>query len=236
MPRPAAAIDEAAKSRRRSRSRSTSAKAVRTLPWARAAARSAPVSRTEPRIRAATTTAGIPTAAIAAGQPNDAMTQAPTRGTATVPRFPPAMCTAIAAARARAGRCSAISALPTGCCGDPATRDTIVPSEKAAHDEAKPVAAMAAPKARPPIPRSERRLTTRWRGANASWITPLRMLPTASRRPISPTPIPKIGVMAMKTSGRRAVWAWMKPCWAARSPRVRRGRRWSATGAAWSTP
>ncbi len=89
------------------------------------------------------------------------MTQAPTRGTATVPRFPPAMWAAMAAALARAGRCSAMSALPTGCWGDPATRATMVPNEKAPHDAARPVAVIAAPKARPPTPRSERRLTTR---------------------------------------------------------------------------
>ena len=47
--------------------------------------------------------------------------------------------------------------------------------------------------------------------------------------PISPTPIPKTGVTAMKTSGRRAVWAWMNPCWTESSASVARGRRSAAT-------
>ena len=165
IPRPAAAIDDAATRRRRSGSRATAANARRTLPWATAAARSAPLSRTTTRIRAPTTKAGMPTAATAMGQPKEAISQAPTSGTATVPRLPPAMWTAMAAAWARAGRCSAMSALPTGCWGDPAIRATIVAAANHAHDAAKPVAVMAAPNRRPPAPSRERRLTIRCSGA-----------------------------------------------------------------------
>ncbi len=87
----------------------------------------------------------MPTAAMAACQPNEAMIQAPTSGTATVPRLPPAMWTAIAEACARACRCSAISPLPTGCWGDPAILAPMVAREKPPHEVASPVAVIAAP-------------------------------------------------------------------------------------------
>ena len=71
----------------------------------------------------------------------------------------------MAEAWSRGGRCSAISALPTGCCGDPAIRATIVAAENQAHDVARPVSYIAAPNRRPPVPSNERRLTTRCSGA-----------------------------------------------------------------------
>ncbi len=51
----------------------------------------------------------------------------------------------------------------------------------------------------------------------------------ARSRPISPTPMPKTGVTAMKTRGSSAVWAWIRPCCTERRASVVRGRRSSAS-------
>ena len=123
-------MELAANSQRRSCSPRSARSPWVVLPWARAAARSWPDSQTSTRIATPTTSDGIPITATATGQPYEAMSHAPTRGTATVPRLPPAMCATGAPACSRTGRCSAISALPTGCCGEPPTRATIVKNEK----------------------------------------------------------------------------------------------------------
>ena len=55
------------------------------------------------------------------------------------------MCTAIAPACSRTGRCSAISALPTGCWGEPPIRATMVNNENGSQLVAVAAATMPAP-------------------------------------------------------------------------------------------
>jgi hypothetical protein len=138
-------MELAAKSHRRSCAPRSARNPWNVLPCARAAARSWPDSRTSRRIATPTTSDGIQITATATGQPYETMSHAPTRGTATVPRLPPAMCAAIAPACSRTGRCSAIKALSTGCCGEPPIRATIVKSENGSQLVAVARAVMPAP-------------------------------------------------------------------------------------------
>ena len=66
--------------------------------------------------------------------------------------LPPATWTAIAVPMRLAGHCSASSALPTGCCGAPPTRDTTLAAAKGAKVGARAWRLVAAPISSPPEP------------------------------------------------------------------------------------
>jgi hypothetical protein len=87
------------------------------------------------------------------------MTPLPTIGIATDPRFPPEMWAAMANAQRRGGNCSAMSALPTGCCGAPPTRETTLKNANGRKLVVNAIAAMAEPKTTLPAPRMSRRGT-----------------------------------------------------------------------------
>ena len=77
--------------------------------------------------------------------------------------------------------------LPTGCCGEPPTRDRTFVTENSPKPPASAWAAMPPPKTRPPAVRITRRETKRVRAAYESWIRPDAMLPTAVRKAMAAT-------------------------------------------------
>ena len=72
--------------------------------------------------------AGRPKMTTVGRQPSVRIRNAPSSGTKTVPRLPPAMCAEMAKPRRSGGNCSDSKPLPTGCCGEEATREVEVPA------------------------------------------------------------------------------------------------------------
>ena len=90
-------------------------------------------------------------------QSRSAISGAPTIATITVPTLPPEMWALIAKPRRSSGNCSARRPLPTGCWGDPPTRDTTLRTANDANPGARACAAKPPPNRIPPAPRIFRR-------------------------------------------------------------------------------
>ena len=95
-----------------------------------------------------------------------------------------------------AGNCSARSALPTGCWGDPPILETMLKTANGGNDAANAWAAVAAPMTRPPEPSSDRRRNRRVSAANPYWRKPLEMLPMVDRMTIDAGETPNSSMTA----------------------------------------
>jgi hypothetical protein len=133
------------------------ATASRTVPCRIAAARSAPVSRTQRQIASATRAAGMPKRMEAPRQSYWARIAGPASAATTVPTLPPEMWALIAKPRRSLGNCSASRPFPTGCCGEPPMRETTFVTANDRNDDAAAWAANPSPKSRPPAARMGRR-------------------------------------------------------------------------------
>ena len=80
--------------------------------------------------------------------------------TTTVPTLPPAIWALIAKPRRSGGNCSASRPLPTGCCGEPPIRDTMLGMAKVTKFVAMAWATNPPPNSMPPTPSRRRRETT----------------------------------------------------------------------------
>ena len=113
-----------------------------------------------------------------------------------MPTLPPAMCAEIANPVRSAGNCSARSALPTGCCGDPATRDVTLAAAKPPKPGASAWAAKPPPKTTPPMLRIVLRETKRVSPEYVNWTKPDEMLPAATRSAMAAASMWNSGMIA----------------------------------------
>ena len=144
----------------------------------------------------ATTIAMRPSPRTAPRQPMRPIVSAAANPTTTVPTLPPATCTAIADPMCRAGYCSARSALPTGCCGEPPNRDTTLAMANGGNEAAAAWSAVPAPMISPPEPSSVLRRKRRVRAAKPYWRSPLEMLPMVDRMTIDAGDTPNSSMTA----------------------------------------
>jgi hypothetical protein len=99
----------------------------------------------------------MPKITTTARQSKSAISGAPRIATITVPTFPPEMWALIAKPRRSSGNCSASSPLPTGCWGEPPTRDTTLSAANDRNVWRSAWAAKPPPNRIPPAPRIFRR-------------------------------------------------------------------------------
>ena len=144
----------------------------------------------------ATTKAAMPSPRTAPRQPMTPIVSAAANPTTTVPTLPPATCTAMALPRRLGGNCSARSALPTGCWGEPPMRETMFATANGGNDWAAACSAVPTPTVRPPTPSTVLRLTLRVIAAKVYWRRPLVMLPMVERITIEAAETPNSSMTA----------------------------------------
>ena len=126
-----------------------------------AASRSAPVSRTQRNIATPISAVGMPRSTAVSRHPSSRRSHGPASAAKTEPTLPPEMWALIANPRRSGGNCSERRPFPTGCCGDPPTRERIVVSAKAANDGTAARLANPSPNSSCPAVRIGRRATRR---------------------------------------------------------------------------
>ncbi len=107
----------------------------------------------------------MPNRTVAPRQPNAARIAGPASAATTDPTLPPEMWALIAKPRRSGGNCSDRRPLPTGCCGEPPMRETIVVAANAPKDWTAARVANPSPKSSWPAVRIGRRASHRVRKA-----------------------------------------------------------------------